>query len=946
MSAFDVLKAVAAASQGTVESGLPPRIVRFTLEYGSAPNLALESKRIAQFLGTDSVSLEPLDADLPSFLVLQFPGVPRSISTPTLYAMAAELARGLELVSCVPDVGVPVVADPGATGSATESVIGDAILNFTCWAKEDDGLPKRWAIESIRADRAWALTKGAGVLIAQPDTGVSLHAEIEAGALDFAKAKNILNNTNDPTDPLSDQAGNPGHGTATSSTVISRLLGVIAGSAPDAQVVPIRCVDSVVFGIDGTPIARAVLHAKRIGADVITMSLGGPFFSPSLSAAIAQAVDSGIIVCAAAGNCVQPIVVYPASDPNVIALAGIDHNDKPWKGTSRGPKIDVAAPAENVFVARRTPSDGGVGTVKPSQGTSFATALTAGVAALWIAHFGRDAIRAQAQANGVNVHHLFRAALRKTARPPKSGTWDTANFGAGIVDAEALLNLPLDQIPAAPPMPEAVSTDDPEAALNSIMTEAVSRRQADFDWKRHGAEAVYLATDAWRRSSPSRDMLVESTRKPTPSAELVATAPAVLRTAMGQGADAPAMRPPVVSAPARREFIRSLGARGMGGTESSATTTLEMAQSNLRGQGLEELQQLAAETFKKFDTEGGSLEGVAARQSVLESITPIVQRLLGEGELALPVEQRATLEALVRMKGRPSLRVVGGTIDANRIVGGTIDMNDPLFGEWGGSLITQPELPGMTGAVGRIDGDGAHIGTGFVIGKNVVMTNRHVLEAIAEQVSNSSGSKWVFSFNQVTIDFSDAADGSARFLVKSVLACGPDPIEGKVRFPRLDMALLEVESANSALLPLPKPIKLIKSGPELAQKGDMFTIGFPARPSTSSMIDPATGTFSIEVSKRLAEIFGVKFGKKYISPGVVDQPSGVAGDIRKWVFTHDATTLGGNSGSPAIRIMDPFGAAGLHFGGGTLSANYAHSLAAVKASGVIPELEAEGIVWL
>jgi hypothetical protein len=44
--------------------------------------------------------------------------------------------------------------------------------------------------------------------------------------------------------------------------------------------------------------------------------------------------------------------------------------------------------------------------------------------------------------------------------------------------------------------------------------------------------------------------------------------------------------------------------------------------------------------------------------------------------------------------------------------------------------------------------------------------------------------------------------------------------------------------------------------------------------------------------------------------------------------------------------MDPFGAVGLHFGGGTLTANFAHSLAAVKASGVIPRLEAEGIVWL
>ncbi|MHC2789112.1 serine protease, partial [Bradyrhizobium liaoningense] len=803
MSALNVLRAVAAASQGTIEGALPPHIVRFTLEYDAAPDLAAESKRIEAFLQSDRFSLERFDPDLQQFLILQFPGVSRRISTPTLYAMAAELARGLDLVSCVPDVGVPVVTDPGPDGSATESALGDAILNFTCWAKKDDELSKRWAIESIRADKAWAVTKGAGVLIAQPDTGVSPHVELEAGALDKSKAWNILNNTSDPTDPLSDAAGNPGHGTATSSTVISRLLGRIAGSAPEAQVVPIRCVDSVILGLDGSPIARAVLHAKRIGADVISMSLGGPFYSPSLAAAIAQAVDEGVIVCAAAGNCVQPIVVYPASDPNVIALAGIDHDDKPWKGTSRGPKVDAAAPAENVFVARRSPFDGGVGTIEPSQGTSFATALTAGVAALWVAHFGRDAIRAQAKKNGVKVHHLFRAALRKSARPPRSGTWDSWNFGAGIVDAEALLKLPLDQIPAAPPMPPAVATQQPEAAVIAVMIEAVSRNQGDFDWKRHGAEAVYLATDAWRRASPARDMLVESAQKPTPSTEIMATAPAVLRAAIGQADDAPAMQPPLVGEPARREFIRSLGAHGMGGTESAATTTIEAAQARLQGAGLDALRQLAADTCAKLDAEDTTSAGVAARRGIQESVVPIVQQLLSGGPVALSAEHRANLEALVAMKGRPSFRVVNGTIDPN----------DPMFGEWGGSLIAQPELPALTGAVGRIDGDGTHIGTGFVIADSIVMTNRHVLEAIAEEVGSPTGSTWIFSFGEVTIDFSENANGSARFRVKSVIGCGPDPIEGKVRFPRLDMALLEVETSNAAGQKLPAPLPLIDERP-------------------------------------------------------------------------------------------------------------------------------------
>jgi hypothetical protein len=934
MPDFDVLKTVAAASQGRTEGALPPRIVRFTLEYAVPPDLGTERQRIAAFLQAGNFELQPLDQDLPQFVVLQFPGVQRTISTPTLYAMANELARGLNLVTCAPDVGATFVVDPDPDNPITESAVGDGILKLTCWAEENDTLPKRWAIESIRADKAWQKTRGAGILVAQPDTGVAPHPEIEAGALDLKKGKNILNNSDDPTDPLIAGTGNPGHGTGTCSVVISRVAGTIVGSAPEATLVPIRCIESVIVGIDGTPIARAVAHAKRIGADVITMSLGGPFYSPALGAAVAQAVEDGIIVCAAAGNCIQPFVVYPASDPNVIAVAGVDRNDLPWKGTSRGPKVDVAAPSENVFVARRQPGDGGVGTIEPSQGTSFATALTAGVAALWLAHFGRDAVRAEAKKRGITVHELFRAAVRASARAPHS--WDNTSFGAGIVDAEALLNLKLADIPAAPALPEGIASDHPEGAINAVMIAAAGRTtEGAFDWRRHGVEAVYLATDAWRRGSPSYSMLVESARKPRPSAEVAATAPAVLRTALAQAADAPAMSPPVVSVPRQREVIRSLGGKGLSGPESSATISVERARSNLQNGGIAELQRLAEETFAKLDEEGGDVGAIALRRGVLESTERVVRNFVDAGERALDVGDRVALEALIKLKDRPALRVVDGTVDPN----------DPLFGEWGGALITTPELPQLTAAVGRIDGDGEHIGSGFLIADGVVMTNRHVLEALADEVVGPASRTWVFSVGQITIDFSPTANGTARFRIRSVIAAGLDAIRETVRLPRLDMALLEVETINDAGTKLPAPLTLIDARPELDQKGDLFTIGYPARPSTSSMIDPATGKFSLQVSQRLAQIFNLSYGRKYLSPGRVEQPTGVPGDIRHWVFTHDATTLGGNSGSCVIRFFDRLGVAGLHFGGATLTANYAHSLAAVKASGVLPNLMTAGISW-
>lgn len=938
MAALDVLKAAASVTHGSLEGALPPRTLRFTLEYATPPDVEAEHGRIATLLEASGFELGPLDPDLPTFLLLQFPGVARTISTPTLYAMASELAQRLGLVSCVPDVGATFVVDPDPEHPITESAIGDAILRFTCLAADNPALPKLWAPESIRADKAWARTKGAGIVIAQPDTGIASHPELDPGAFDLSKAWNVLSNSADPTDPLSSGLGNPGHGTATSSVAISRVTGEISGAAPEATLVPIRCVESVILGIDGAPLARAIAHARRIGANVITMSLGGPFYHPAIGAALDLAAKDGIIVVAAAGNCVQPFVVYPASDQNVIAIAGIDNQDQPWRGTSRGPKVDVAAPAENVFVARRRPDDGGTGTVAPSQGTSFATALTAGVAALWLARFGVESVKAEAARRGMTVNQLFRAALRASARPPRSGTWDQGRFGAGIVDAEALLGLALAAIPAARPVPEAAAaaTASLEDDVTAVMTEAVQRRRDGFDWERHGAEAVYLATDAWRRTSPDFSMLVESTAKPRPSFDLSADAPAFLRHALERAEAAPAVQPPVVREETRRLVVKNLGATGTTGPESSASITVEAATRNLRNGGMNALQDLAQRTFEKLDQEAGDGEARAMRRSVLESTERVVRRVLDAGEHALDHEDKLTLEALVKLKDRPALRVVNGTVDPE----------DPLFGEWGGSLIGTAELPQLTGAVGRINADGDHIGTGFLIGAGIVMTNRHVLEAIAEEVRGAGASRWVFNGNEPTIDFSETADGSARFRITAILGAGPEPIRGRVDFTHLDMALLSVETTNAAGKPLPQPIQPIADRPDLKQKQDLFTIGFPARPSTSAMVDPATGKLSLEVSKRLGQIFNLSYGRKYLSPGRVEQATGVPEDTRGWVFTHDATTLGGNSGSCVVRLVDVLGAAGLHFGGQTLTANYAHGLAAVKAAGVLPILDGQDISWL
>jgi hypothetical protein len=175
------------------------------------------------------------------------------------------------------------------------------------------------------------------------------------------------------------------------------------------------------------------------------MSLGGVGFSPALRAAIDAAIADGIIVLAAAGNYVG-IVVTPASYHEVIAVAASTVADQPWSGSSHGPLVDVTAPGQSVHVARAIKDHGDNRyDTRQSSGTSFAVALTAGVAALWLAHHGRDTLIAR-YGKG-NLQAVFADLLRRTARRPAG--WQSGEYGAGIVNADALLAAPLPAVAPA-----------------------------------------------------------------------------------------------------------------------------------------------------------------------------------------------------------------------------------------------------------------------------------------------------------------------------------------------------------------------------------------------------------------------------------------------------------------------------------------------------------------
>lgn len=332
------------------------------------------------------------------------------------------------------DLPVTAFVDPGARPLA--------LADFPP-GSEDSG----WARHAIRCAEAWEIepSRGEGIRIGHPDTGYTLHPNLGRAALDLDTDRDIIDDDDDALDPLIDPKSSPwplpfpGHGTTTASVMVGRgseQTGIV-GVAPQARVVPLRAVESVAQLFD-SDVARAVEHARVSGCDVVSISVGGKGFF-GLRAAIQRAVDVGMIVMGAAGNNVR-VVVAPASYPNCLAVAATGPDDQPWPESSRGRAVDVSAPGWGVHVAGYVWVDGvAVATVGRSSGTSYAVTHLAGVAALWLVHHGPDALR---ERYGSGVQAAFLRQLQTGgSRVPEN--WDAASWGAGILDAAAMLSVPL-----------------------------------------------------------------------------------------------------------------------------------------------------------------------------------------------------------------------------------------------------------------------------------------------------------------------------------------------------------------------------------------------------------------------------------------------------------------------------------------------------------------------
>jgi subtilisin family serine protease len=301
---------------------------------------------------------------------------------------AAESLRSSEGVQEVEQDVERQWLDPGVNAPSEEVVAADAMAAEVAPAGPNNpaqaqGYPRqKWNLQAINADRAWqAQPKRLGsneVTVAILDTGIDAteqHVDLQ-GRIDQARSTSFVPSDNQYRDRFSPRP-RPWtdfhyHGTHVASTVSSNAnLG--AGVTSKVKLMAVKVLGVNGRGTDSAMLA-GIMHAANNGADVINMSLDGPFikteqpgFVSVINRAINHANRMGSVIVVAAGNERSDMDadsnLYQAycQSPHVVCVSATGPTSQ--KGVN-GPwtEIDAHAPYSNFGSPVTVAAPGGNGT--------------------------------------------------------------------------------------------------------------------------------------------------------------------------------------------------------------------------------------------------------------------------------------------------------------------------------------------------------------------------------------------------------------------------------------------------------------------------------------------------------------------------------------------------------------------------------------------------------
>jgi len=201
-------------------------------------------------------------------------------------------------------------------------------------------IERPWGIDAVKAPAAWNVTEGDDILVVVIDTGLDeTHPAI---ASRFVKGISFLDGAS------SDFSDAVGHGTHVAGTILADgENGGLIGVAPKAKLMAAKVCGSL--GCSTVAIASAVNWSVEQGAQVVNMSLGGPFMTFGERKAYDAAEAAGTMIVAASGNDGKGKVSFPAAYTTTFAVGAVNPDLSKAGFSQWGPELDIVAPGVDVL---------------------------------------------------------------------------------------------------------------------------------------------------------------------------------------------------------------------------------------------------------------------------------------------------------------------------------------------------------------------------------------------------------------------------------------------------------------------------------------------------------------------------------------------------------------------------------------------------------------------
>ncbi|TET19035.1 MAG: hypothetical protein E3J78_05740, partial [Candidatus Cloacimonadota bacterium] len=214
------------------------------------------------------------------------------------------------------------------------------------WTPNDPHFQYQWNFDAthINMPLAWDIERGgdSSVIVSILDTGIAYedylipsyevdsvssqdgyyHQSPDLSMTNFVSGYDEINADTHPNDMH-------GHGTHVCGTIAQSTNNAkgVAGMAFNVSIMPVRVLNSLGSG-PCDRISDGIYYAYQNGADVLSMSLGGPPGDSTgfgtVHQAIIDATNAGAIVVAATGNSGDGELSYPAGFPECIAVGATD----------------------------------------------------------------------------------------------------------------------------------------------------------------------------------------------------------------------------------------------------------------------------------------------------------------------------------------------------------------------------------------------------------------------------------------------------------------------------------------------------------------------------------------------------------------------------------------------------------------------------------------------